>query len=269
MNKLQGVAKTLYLPLAARIYVSKRFPDYFYDEKALSLEKDLPYEEIVKQSGEYFEMAGACRFRELDGMIRAFVKKHGSCSNVIHLGCGLETSYFRLKPRPEEAVFYEMDLPEVIQARREVLGVGDNEILIGGDLFDLAWAEGIDCARPTLITVMGVFQYFYKGQVLDFLTRVREVFPGGEIIFDAMTDRALSYANNYVKKTGNEGAQLHFSVNDSQALARQTGLTLLEQRPFFHQAREQLGRRLKLFTRIAMRMVDEGSRRGFLLHMGL
>ncbi len=32
MNKiLDGVADTLYIPLVARIYVSKRFPGYFYD----------------------------------------------------------------------------------------------------------------------------------------------------------------------------------------------------------------------------------------------
>ena len=46
MSKLDGVADTLYLPLAARIYVSKRFPEYFYDEKALSLENQFSYQQI-------------------------------------------------------------------------------------------------------------------------------------------------------------------------------------------------------------------------------
>ena len=47
MGKFEGVADTLYIPLTARIYVSKHFPGYFYDEKALSLEKEMPYEEIA------------------------------------------------------------------------------------------------------------------------------------------------------------------------------------------------------------------------------
>ena len=37
MQEYKGVADTLYIPLTARVYVSKRYPEYFYDEKALEL----------------------------------------------------------------------------------------------------------------------------------------------------------------------------------------------------------------------------------------
>ena len=40
-NKLSGIEDTLYIPLAARIYASKRFPYFFYDEKALELEEHI------------------------------------------------------------------------------------------------------------------------------------------------------------------------------------------------------------------------------------
>ena len=38
-NLLDGVEDTLYIPLAARIYASEKFPKFFYDEKALSLKQ--------------------------------------------------------------------------------------------------------------------------------------------------------------------------------------------------------------------------------------
>ncbi len=38
-GKFQGVEDTLFIPLSARVYVSLRFPSYFKDEKALTLEK--------------------------------------------------------------------------------------------------------------------------------------------------------------------------------------------------------------------------------------
>ena len=44
-------------------------------------------------------------------------------------------------------------------------------------------------------------------------------------------------------------------------------MELLEERPFFGAARKQLKRKLKLYTRIAMKVVDEGGRRGFLIHI--
>ena len=34
MNKFEGVANTLFVPLVARIAVSKEFPEYFMDKKS-------------------------------------------------------------------------------------------------------------------------------------------------------------------------------------------------------------------------------------------
>ena len=266
LSKLDGVADTLYLPLAARIYVSKRFPDYFHDEKALSLEKDMPYDEIVSKSSEYFEMAGACRFHYTDQMIREFIAEYRKC-NVINLGCGLETAYYRIHPE-KDVTFYEMDLPDVIEARRRVLGESANEVLIGGDMFNLRWADDIDTSLPTMITAIGVFQYFDEVRITGLLQAIKSRFPHGEVLFDAMTMKALKYANDYVKKTGNTGAMMGFGVDDGPAFAQENGFELIRQQPFFTDARKQLRKQLKLYTRIAMKVVDEGGRRGFLLLFG-
>ena len=74
MNKLRGMADTLFIPLEAQI------PD--------------------------------------DN-----IRKHGPC-NILYLGTGLETAYYRLGEKT--AVFYEVDLPQVIDARRAVLGESIN-----------------------------------------------------------------------------------------------------------------------------------------------
>ena len=117
MKKLfQGVPATLYIPLAARIYVSRHFPEYFYDEKALSLEKYIPGETIQKHSSEYDYMASAAREHVLDGKVRYFLSKNQK-ANIVFLGAGLETAYFRLGNH--QANFYEVDLPEVIEVRRK------------------------------------------------------------------------------------------------------------------------------------------------------
>ena len=88
-----------------------------------------------------------------------------------------------------------------------------------------------------------------------------------EVIFDAMTGKAIKYANDYIKKTGNNDAELHFSADNGQSVAAKCGMKLIEERPFFGTARKQLKRKLELYTRIAMKVVDEGARRGFLTHL--
>ena len=65
-NLLNGVENTLYIPLAARIYVSEKFPKFFYDEKALSLKQYIPTNSIANNTTEYFYMASVCRQQTID-----------------------------------------------------------------------------------------------------------------------------------------------------------------------------------------------------------
>lgn len=263
-NKLNGIQDTLYLPLVARIYVSKCFPDYFYDEKALTLQECFPYENIVEKSSEYFLMAGACRFHELDRVIKNFINDNKK-ANIINLGCGFETSYYRIKP-DKDIKFYELDLPEVIQARKQILGKESNEILIAKDMFDLSWTDKIDRSIPTLITAIGLFQYFDEKKIIDFIKDLNNHFDNMQLVFDAMNHKALKYANKYVEKTGNKNAIMNFGIDDPIVFSEKIDMDLIDIIPFFKQARKQLGKQLKLYTRIAMKVVDEGSRKACLIH---
>ncbi|MBQ9020540.1 MAG: class I SAM-dependent methyltransferase [Eggerthellaceae bacterium] len=266
MSKLSGVEDTLYIPLTARIYISEHFPDYFFDEAALALKPEMPYDEIVAKQSEYFAFAGAARFRIVDDMVRNFIAEHSPC-NIVNLGCGLETLYFRVKPAPGSATFFEQYLSDVIETRRAVLGEHIDERLLGGDLFDFGWADEVDASLPTFITVIGVLQYFDDERVRGFLAEAKRRFSGANIVFDAMTHKAIKYANDYIKKTGNADAELGFGIDDPAQFARECDIDLVEARPFFTEARKLKG--LKLYTRIAMKVVDEGGRRGFLMHAKL
>jgi O-methyltransferase involved in polyketide biosynthesis len=263
MSSLQGVENTLFIPLAARIFASKKFPEYFFDEKALSLEKHIPDNSIQKKSSEYSFMASVARYYNMDTMVKNFISKQGRC-NIVYLGAGLETAYYRLNDKT--AYFYEVDLPEVIKARQSVLGENANEKLLGGDLFDLSWAANIIKSVPTLLIASGVFQYFTEERVIKFIADIRNSFDNAELIFDATNEMGIRYANRYVRKTGNTSAMMYFYINDGAEFARKTGTILIEERPFFTDARKLLSKKLGLYTRIAMRVVDN-KKRAILLHL--
>ena len=268
MNEFNGVADTMLIPMAARIYASKRFPEYFYDETALSLEEKIPadaLERIQKSSSEYTMLASVSRYYNFDEMIKNFLAQHERC-NIVNLGAGLETAAFRLQA--DGAIFYEIDLPEVIERRKNILGAKENERLISADIFTLEWTEHIDTSLPSLLIVSGVFQYFREEKIVRFLSDVKKRFPKGELIFDATNEIGIKYANKYVQKTGNTSAQMYFYVNDGQAFAQKCGMKLVEQRTFYTAARKMLKRKLKLYTRIAMKVCDDGGRT-IILHLKL
>lgn len=256
MNRRQGVSDTLYLPLASRIYVSRRFPHYFYDEKALSLEYLLGEDAIMEKTGEYTHLASVARYRIMDEMVRKFLEKNGTCE-VVNLGAGLETQRFRM--RDERIRFLEVDLPEVIEKRREVLGEAPGEKLLGEDVFSTKWYSQIPGDRPLLFTASGLFQYFHEEEVGGLLLRLKENFPRGEILFDATNEKGIAYARRYVEKTGNKEAAMYFYVEDPKEFQRKYGLHLREVRTFFTEARREL-KGLKLYTKIAMAVVDHGGR---------
>ena len=262
-----GVADTLYIPLAARVYVSKRFPEYFFDPKSLELEDAIPGESIQKGSNEYTMIASAARYHNLDVMARAYIAAHPTC-NIVNVGCGLETMFWRIGPRAPEARFYEMDLPQVIETRRRILGEPQRDELIAGDAFDLSWAEHLDTSLPTLIIVSGVFQYFHNADVLGFIADAKETFACAELIFDATNTKGLEYTNKYVKKTGNDSALMYCAIDDPAAFAREADCELLEVQPFYTSARRILKGKVGLYAKVAMAITDRTGR-AFLLHMRL
>ena len=251
-----GVPDTLYIPLAARIYSTERFPDYFRDDEALKLKGIIP-PGVTEGSSEYTYLASVARYYNTDSMERDFVRRNGK-SSIVHLGTGLETAYLRLSDL--DAHFYDMDLPEVIELRKNLLPPSEKETLIAGDLFNMGWAGKIDGSLPVMILVLGVFQYFREEQVVGAVRKMKELFPGAELVFDATTSGGLRYAAKYVKKTGNQSAAMFFAVDDSHAFCEKTGTEHLECRPFFADARRLLKRRAGLYTRMAMKVVDRDYR---------
>ena len=254
MKQFEGVANTLFVPLVARIAVSREFPDYFYDRKALELEEYLP-EGAARGSYQYTNMASAARYYNMDRMILDFARGKGPC-RVVVLGAGLETAYDRLSDQVPEVFWYQVDLPEVISARRKVFGEREREKTIPGDMFRMEWARETVGEGPVLLIVSGVFQYFHEEEVTDFIRRCGEAFPGGRMILDAVSKSGLSFTNWFIKRTGNRDALMYFGVDDPRAFAESCGARLLEARTFFPDALRLLGRRLNLVSRISMRIAE-------------
>ena len=239
MNKnelLSGVADTLYIPLVARVYASEKFPNFFYDEKALSLKQHIPTNSIESNTTEYFYMASVCRQQTIDKKIISFIEKNNEC-NIVFLGAGLETSYNRIKN--VKVNFYQIDLPDV--------------------MFTLDWIKEIDTSLPTMIVVAGVYQYFDKEKIVDMIKGMKSLIPNGELIFDATNSKGLEIANKYVKQTGNEDAQMYFSVDDPKEFASCTNTGLVEVTGFFDGALKHC-KGLKLKTRIYMYFADKLNR---------
>lgn len=107
-----------------------------------------------------------------------------------------------------------------------------------------------------MILALGVFQYFRETEIIGAIGRMKEIFPGAELVFDATDMKGLNYTNRYVRKTGNKSAAMYFGVDDAKDFADRSGTELLECIPFFTDARKKLWRKTHLTTRISMAWAD-------------
>ena len=267
MEKLDGVANTLFLPLYGRIYVSKKFPEYFYDEMALKIGEEFT-SGISKGSFEYTNIAYAARYYNMDKMITRFIREHKIC-NIVLLGIGLETAYDRLTQKYGlgKINYYGIDFPEVIEIRKKYFGKRKQETLIAGDMLQMQWKDKIDTSIPTLLVASGLFQYFFEDKIIEFIRNLKKEFPYGELIFDtARKKTGLRFANWYIRRTGNLEALMHFYIENSADFSKKTDTILVEELIFFKDARELLRKKLKFITKLFMKIADY-KRQALIIHL--
>ncbi len=225
MIKKQSVSNTLYIPLAGNIYTSKNFQELLFDEKALELEERIPQDNTNEINNEYYYLASASRYYNMDLEIKTFIKKHQKC-NIINIGAGLDTSYYRINS--QTATFYEIDLPPVIAERKRLMPEQENDIYIEGSFLDVdKWTKSIkNKTLPTLLIISGVF-YYFKGEKIDkFFLQIKNKFNLLEAVFDCNNKIALSISNRYVRKTGNKSAPMFFYINSINAYLKHLNLDI-------------------------------------------
>ena len=106
------VAETLLIPLYMRAKESRRKDAILRDEMAEYLVENIEYDYTRFDGAKMSEIGCVVRGRYFDDAVRRFIVSHKN-PIVVNVDCGLDTRYQRIG-KQEQALFYEMDLPEVI-----------------------------------------------------------------------------------------------------------------------------------------------------------
>lgn len=180
------VAETLLIPLYMRAKESRRGTEAILsDREAERLVENIDYDFSRLDSARMSAIGCVVRGYYFDQAVRDFiaVRKHPV---VVNVGCGLDTRYQRIAEH-DKAVFYEMDLPEVIDLRRELLPESDGDRYIAGSLLETGWMDDLKSKHPDgnfIFVIEGVLMYFREGQMKTMLWQLADRFGGGEVWFD-------------------------------------------------------------------------------------
>ena len=242
---LSGVSETLLIPLYNRAMESQRPDAMMKDEKAVALVKQMSYDfdQVRKiRMTEGNKVARIMLTREMDRYVRDFLSRHPEAV-VVHIGCGLDSRFERVDNGRVE--WYDLDLPGVIALRREFIGdEGERYHLLGCSVLEDAWLEAVSAYRqhPFLFLAENVFVYFMEAQVRSLILRLRDHFPGAELVFDGWTPFFVWLGNRQLSSSKFAGL-LHWGFWRSQELEDWgEGIHLLGQWGFFDQPEPRLAR---------------------------
>lgn len=88
------------------------------------------------------------------------------------VGCGLDARRQRLGRLAETAVFYELDIEEVIDVRRKLMPALENEQFIVSSTVETKWMDELVAKHPNgnfIFIIEGVLMYFGEADNTYFL----------------------------------------------------------------------------------------------------
>lgn len=179
------VADTLLITLYMRKLESQRKNGIIDDPMAAVLVDSIDYDFSKYDKAWKSQLGTSIRVRHFDECIRRFVAENDN-PVVVSVGAGVDTRFQRVYDG--KGVFYELDLPEVIDFRRRLLPESEPNPYLPYSMFDTEWITMVTSRHPGAkfaVVAEGVFMFFAQERIKPLVVALAEGFGNGEMHFDA------------------------------------------------------------------------------------
>ena len=231
---LSSVSETLLNPLWGRAKLSKEHNSVLNDTKAIEIVEHIDYDFSTLDKKLPFEsnLVFVARAKQFDDKIRAYITKYPHTS-VINLGAGLDTTFYRIDNGTVH--WYDLDLPAVIELRKQLIPETDRARCIAKSLFDLNWCKDIEKVENGIFMVScGVLGFFEESQVKQLFSSLADNLPDSEIVFDAASKLGTLVSNYGLRRTGMKKAVTKWALKDANKMTKwDRRIRVIDQFPYF------------------------------------
>ncbi|MBX3440498.1 MAG: class I SAM-dependent methyltransferase, partial [Planctomycetaceae bacterium] len=227
-ERLSGVCETLLIPLAARVVESQRETPAFLDRRGVEFAQRLDFDPEYVARDRWNAVGCQARTVILDAAVQEFLTRNPR-SLVINLGAGLCTRYWRMNAS-RSLHWYDIDLPSVIQLKRELLAVVDSEpagsnreySIFDADVTDHSWMNQVErtAGDRVLIITEGLLMYLEPDAVRQLLVALADRFPGAELLMEAWSPFVRRVWGTLSPALRRTGASLHWGLDRPQTIER-------------------------------------------------
>jgi O-methyltransferase involved in polyketide biosynthesis len=239
----------LLITLYTRAKETQRPDAMIRDEKAVEIVNQLKGSLSRFKLHGHDEVALILRVRQFDRMASRFLAANPEAV-VVHFGCGLDTRFERVDDGRVQ--WFDVDLPEVVELRKKLIGGDDRRYhQVSSSVFEDIWLEAISpyAGRAFLFIAEGVLPYFEEAQVKSLFLKIRDHFPGAELVCDAHTPFVIRTDNLQLALSGVK-ARLHWGLQHGRDVEKWgEGISMLEEWFYFNEPEPRMApyRWMRLF----------------------
>jgi O-methyltransferase involved in polyketide biosynthesis len=181
---LEGVCATTLWTLYNRGTEAKRSDGVIRDPWAVTLLDTIDYDYLKFGKPNQYHGLRAAAF---DIAASQYLSAHPKAS-VVALAEGLQTSFWRLARTDvlAESTWYSIDLPPVMDLRRQLLPSDDRIVALAQSALDRSWMDGVDASNGAFITVEGLLMYLEPEDALGLIADCAARFPSCQMMFDSV-----------------------------------------------------------------------------------
>lgn len=216
--------ETLLIPLYARAQPGNPL---FFDQTAQDVLDRVDYD-FARLHVPLMTVFLICqRAKKLDTITRKFLAEYPG-GMVLQLGCGLDNRFWRVDDG--SVTWYDLDMPPVVELRRQFFTGGERYHLIAGSVTDREWLATVASrGRPVLVVAEGLLMYLSDAEVRRLVLQLHETFPGCRLIADIFNRFMARWATKH-PSLKRAGATIGWGIDDAHQLeAWAPGLRLLEE----------------------------------------
>lgn len=180
---MNGVNRTLYIPLYGKAYVSKKglFLD---DKKAVEIWEAEGFTLKGKSKSKWLAYYMGIRAAVFDDWVSQKIADTEEAV-VIHIGCGMDSRVLRVGMMNHK--WYDVDFSEVIEERKRYYTETADYKMIAWDVRDCNWLTGIPEKKCALVVMEGVSMYLTSEELHKLTASICAHFEKIALLMDCYT----------------------------------------------------------------------------------
>jgi methyltransferase (TIGR00027 family) len=171
----------------------------------------------------------ALRAKRFDQWSAEFLRENPK-GLVVSLGAGFDTRYWRISAVKEQ--YIEVDLPEVIETKKRLMGDKLSYPILGCSVLDQRWMEEIARRQKERILFLaeGLLMYLPEKEVVQFFQTLASTFSASGIVFEVVHQkytrglRKKMVESKMKRRSGTEaGSSFQYGLTDGKEVESYAG----------------------------------------------